>query len=58
MMIKTPAPRSIRRSVEFEALLRAALNLTPEIKVRARAWFPQLMIIVLKFYIENKAGKS
>jgi hypothetical protein len=58
MKSKTPAPRSIRRSVEFESLLRTALGLTPEIKIRSRAWFPQLMIIVLKFYIENKAGKS
>jgi hypothetical protein len=54
----SPAPRTIRRSVEFESLLRGALSLTPEIKIRSRAWFPQLMIAVLKFYIENKAGKS
>lgn len=58
MTTKTPAPRSIRRSVEFESLLRAALNLTPEIKARSRAWFPQLMIIVLKYYVENKSSKS
>lgn len=50
---QTP-PRTIRRSVEFENLLRGALMLTPDIKARERGWFPRLMIEVLKFYVEAK----
>lgn len=56
MNTNNASPRTIRRSVEFENLLRGALMLTPSIKVRERGWFPRLMIEVLKFYV-SKGGQ-
>lgn len=52
--MKNASPRTIRRSVEFENHLRAALSLTPSINGRERGWFPKLLLIVLKAYIENR----
>ena len=57
-MAQKTSPRSIRRSVEFEALLRHALSLTPEIKGREKGWFARLMITILKHYIATKGATS
>mgnify|MGYP006921339778 CR=1 FL=1 len=54
MTKQTAPPMSIRRSVEFEKLLRGALALTPSLSNRERGWFPKLMITVLNFYISQK----
>jgi len=53
---KNASPMSIRRSVEFEKLLRGALSLTPSLSGRERGWFPKLLVIVLSFYISQKEG--
>ncbi len=47
-------PRSIRRTPELEDLLRAAIALTPSLAARERGWFSQLIVIVLRFYVEKQ----
>jgi hypothetical protein len=55
---QTVSPLTIRKSVEFCALLDAVLALNPDIKRGERGWFPRLMIRVLREYIALKAVKN